>query len=43
MLNNIEIALVLCIELCAFIDYFKCVVKIQRYEVPYRLELQAAP
>ena len=43
MLNNIEIALVLCIGLCAFTDYFKCVVKTQEYEVPYRLELQAAP
>ena len=43
MLNNIEISLILCIELCAFIDYFKCVVKTQGYEVPHRLELQAAP
>ena len=43
MLNNIEIALVLCIGPCAFIDYFKCVVKTQGYEEPYRLELQAAP
>lgn len=43
MLNSIEKALVLCIELCALIDYFKCVVKTQRYEVPHRLELQATP